>query len=42
MKNAIYSLFPIMVFVFGLLIGSCSADYESESQIVEGNENEAL
>lgn len=40
-KNFINALLPVTVIVFGLLIGSCTADYESDSLVAESIENEA-
>jgi hypothetical protein len=41
-KNFIIALLPVSVIVFGLLIGSCTADYESDALAAEGIENEAV
>lgn len=41
MKTTIYSLLSIIVIVFGLVIGGCKTDYESDSLIAESIEKEA-
>lgn len=41
-KNLIKTVLPVFVMVFGLLIVSCNADYESDSIINESVENEAV
>jgi hypothetical protein len=40
-KNLINAVLPVVVIAFGLLIGSCTADYESDSLVAESIENEA-